>query len=78
VIVDHQKTIPNDDRRLARNIQSLINEVKQIHKIKPNIINLLIYFYNSVNNEVTSADESFKLVTIDYSKVLQGQFVLLR
>jgi hypothetical protein len=78
VIVEYRKTIPNEDRRLARNIQSLINEVKQIHKNKPIIINLLIYFYDSVNNEVISADDNFKLITFDYSKALQGQFVLLR
>jgi len=78
VIVEHRKTIPNEDRRLARNIQSLVNEVKQIHKIKPIINNLLIYFYNFINKKVISTEEGFQLITIDYSKALEGQFIVLR
>jgi hypothetical protein len=57
VITKHRKAIPSKNSLLARNIQSLINEVKQIYKMKPNIINLLIYFYNLANKEVNSTEE---------------------
>jgi hypothetical protein len=74
----HPKTIPGENSLLARNIQSLINEVKIIHKTKPNINNLLIYFYNSTNKAVISTEEGFQIITMDYSKALEGQFIVLR
>jgi hypothetical protein len=78
MLLKHQKTIPSENTLLAKNIQSLVSQVKQIHKKKPNIINLLIYFYNSVNKEVITTEKGFLLITMDYSKALEGQFIVLK
>jgi len=64
--------IPGENRLFTRNIQSQINEVNQIHKIKPKNITLLIYFYNIATIEVFTTEEGFQLFTINYSKALKG------
>jgi hypothetical protein len=73
------KTVAPKNSLLARNLEAILNELKEHCKnISPNHIkNVLLFFHNSKNKPPTKTNEGFKLIPIDYSKEIKGNFVTL-
>jgi hypothetical protein len=78
----YKKTIPHNDTVLARNLQFVLSKLRK-HCVKfsspQNIKNILLFFYNK-NKSTTPVlnTEEFDLISIDYSKEIEGNFIELK
>ena len=64
---------------LAKNLQTVLQIIRDHYPNKPEIRNVLLYFYNSVNGgqPVSKADDDFEVVNVDYSKDISGNYIQL-
>ncbi|MEM2971212.1 MAG: hypothetical protein QW270_02150 [Candidatus Bathyarchaeia archaeon] len=74
------KTIAQKDTLLATNLEFILAEcAKHCNKITAsNIKNILLFFHNGQKSKLSIAiNKAFKLIPIDYSKEIKGNFVTL-
>ena len=71
------KPIAPENSLLASNLRTVLAVIKQHYPLRPNIKNLLLYFFDSsfTNQLPTKAGSDFSVVSVDYSDALIGNFV---
>jgi hypothetical protein len=64
---------------LARNLESVLNKLQEhCHNLSSDRIkNVLLFFHDTRNIPPTNTNKGFKLIAIDYSKEIKGNFVTL-
>jgi|SRR3990170_713773 len=64
---------------LATNLQTVLGIIRDHYTSKPEIRNVLLYFYNGAigGKPVKEAGNDFEVVTLDYSKDVSGNYNLL-
>jgi hypothetical protein len=72
------KTIAPKDSLLSRNLEFILNKIQ--HRCENisenNIKNVFLFFHNSQKSKYpTKINDSFRVIPIDYSKELEGNFV---
>jgi len=77
----YKKTMPRSDTLLAENLQFILNMLRK-HCIRlsseQNIKDVLLFFYNKDKYTTPSKySKEFKLIKIDYSKDIEGNFINL-
>jgi hypothetical protein len=74
------KTIAPKDSLLSRNLEFILNKIQKHHESisESNIKNILLFFFNFENSKPPiKINDNFKLIPIDYSREIKGNFVTL-
>ena len=75
-----KKKIAPSGSILAMNLQFILGMLKK-HCInfssEGNIRNVLLFFYNKDKSTIPKVSEEFKLISIDYSGEIEGNFIYL-
>lgn len=73
------KPIAPENSLLAKNIQSTLEIIKNHYSNLPEIKNVLLYFHENLSKEKLpyKAGDDFKVICIDYSKALIGNYIAL-
>jgi len=72
------KTIAPKGSLLSRNLEFILNKIQnRCERIsESNIKNVFLFFYNSEKStHPTKTNDSFKVIPIDYSKEIEGNFI---
>lgn len=64
---------------LATNLRTVLKIIRGHYPSKPDIRNVLLYFYDSANGgqPISKAGDDFKVVNLDYSKDISSNYIRL-
>jgi len=73
------KVIAKEETLLARNLEWVLTKSRsQCERIRPEKIkNVLLYFHRAKENPPTKTNSPFIVVPINYSKYIEGNFVVI-
>jgi hypothetical protein len=71
------KVIAPDGSLLARNLQTVLKEIRDHYGTMPRVANVLLYFHQGMNAGPlpAAAGNGFDLVRLDYSEIAHDEFV---
>ncbi len=72
-----RKTIPKPDTRLAKNLESILNAIKNYYQHVPPVKDILVFFCSPKSTQYlpVRSSGSFQIVLFDYSQASEGNFI---